>query len=125
LRHVWFIALKDLRLFITDRLALGMFILFPFLFIVMFNLLLSNIGSEDTRLELHMATQEADGISLQIIQSMVTTDESSLAPGQPLIVWEKDYADARARVEAKTLDGFLAFPPDFSQKVQAGEKTSL
>ena len=44
LKHVWYIALNDLRLFMTDRLAVGMFILFPFLFIVMFNLMLGNIG---------------------------------------------------------------------------------
>jgi hypothetical protein len=40
MRRVWFIAQNNLRQFVTDRLAVGMFILFPFLFIVMFNLLL-------------------------------------------------------------------------------------
>src|SRR5512136_916816 len=99
LRHIWFIALNDVRWFITDRLAVGMFILFPFLFIVMFNLLLANVGSVDNRLELHLATQETDGISLHLIQAMVTTDESQLKPGQPKIVWDRDYRQAKANVE--------------------------
>ena len=84
LRHIWFIALNNLRLFVTDRLALGMFIAFPFLFIIMFNILLANTTTtNDKRLELHLATQETSGISQQIIQSIVTTDSTKLAPGDP------------------------------------------
>jgi ABC-2 type transport system permease protein len=125
LRHIWFIALNTLRLFVTDRTAVIMFILFPFLFIVMFNLLLGNTQSEDARLELHVATQEAGGISLEYIQHIVTTDESKLPPGAPVIVWDKDYNQARADVEAKKLSGFLAFPVDFTQKIQSGQNTAL
>ena len=46
LRHVWFIALNTFRLFVTDRMAVIMFILFPFLFIVMFNILLGNTSGQ-------------------------------------------------------------------------------
>jgi ABC-2 type transport system permease protein len=125
LRHVWFMGLNILRLFLTDRLAMGMFILFPFLFIVMFNLLLANVGSEDTRMELHLATQESSGLSHQIIQSMVTPDAASLPPGDPVIVWYQDYNQARADVDAKKLDGFLAFPVDFTQNLENGKNTRL
>lgn len=125
LRHVWFIALKDLRLFVTDRLAVGMFILFPFLFIVMFNLLLGNVGGQDTRLVLHMVTQETGGISQQIIESMETKDVSQLKPGDPQIVLDKDYNRDKADVEAGKLDGFLAFPADFTQGVEMGYGTNL
>jgi ABC-2 type transport system permease protein len=125
LRHVWYIALNILRLFITDRLALGMFILFPFLFIIMFNLLLSNVGTEDKRLELHLTTQETSGLSQQIIQSMVTPEGGQLQPGAPLVIWDKDYNQAKADVEAKKLEGFLAFPADFTQNLEGGKKTRL
>ena len=125
LRHVWFIALNNVRLFVTDRLAVGMFILFPFLFIIMFNMLLSNAGAGDQRLELHLATQETGGISQQIIQAMVTTDESQLKPGDPIIILEKDYNQAKADVEAGKLDGFLAFPADFTQNIETGKNTDL
>ncbi len=125
LRHIWFIALNTLRLFVTDRTAVIMFILFPFLFIVMFNLLLGNTQSGDERLELHVATQETSGISLDYIQHLVTTDESKLPPGSPVIIWDKDYNQARADVESKKLSGFLAFPADFTQKIQSGQNTSL
>jgi ABC-2 type transport system permease protein len=125
LRHVWFIALNNLRLFFTDRMAMGMFILFPFLFIVMFNLLLGNVGGKDTRMELHLATQETNGISQQIIQAMETKDESLLKIGEPKIVWDKDYNQARADVEAGKIDGFLAFPADFTQGVEMGYGTNL
>lgn len=124
-KHIWFIALKDLRLFITDRTATIMFILFPFLFIVMFNILLSNVGREDTTLVLRLATQETNGISQQIIQSMETKEDSLLKPGEPKIVWEKDYEKARAEVEAGKIDGFLVFPADFTQGVEMGYGTNL
>jgi ABC-2 type transport system permease protein len=125
LRRIFFIAHNNLRLFLTDRLAVAMFILFPFLFIIMFNLLLGNTGTEDTRMKLHLATRESDGISLHLIQSMASTDESKLAPGEPVIVWEKDYDQARANVEDKKLEGFLAFPADFTEKVMAGKNTNI
>ena len=124
LRRTWYIALNNLRLFFRDRLAVGMFILFPFLFIIMFNLLLANTGSEDARIELHLATQETDGISLHLIQAMETTDESTLAPGEPVIIWDKDYNQARADVEAKKLNGFLAFPL-ILVKSDGGNNTNL
>jgi ABC-2 type transport system permease protein len=125
LRRIFFIAHNNLRLFLTDRLAVAMFLLFPFLFIIMFNLLLGNTGTEDTRMKLHLATRESDGISLHLIQAMATTDESKLAPGEPVIVWEKDYNQSRANVEARTLEGFLAFPADFTEKVMAGKNTNI
>ncbi len=125
LRHAWFIGLNDVRLFITDRLAVGMFILFPFLFIVMFKLLLGNVGSADNRIELHLATQETDGISVHLIQGMVTADESKLQPGQPLLVWDQDYNLAKANVESGKTSGLLAFPADFTHSVQAGQATNL
>jgi ABC-2 type transport system permease protein len=125
LRHIWFIALKDLRLFITDRTATIMFILFPFLFIIIFNILLGNVGGEDSRIILRMATRETSGISQQIIQSMETKDESLLKPGEPKIVWEKDYNQASADVESGKIDGFLAFPSDFTQGVEMGYGTNL
>jgi ABC-2 type transport system permease protein len=125
LRHVWFIALNNLRLFVTDRLAVGMFILFPFLFIIMFNMLLGNAETGDQRLELHLATQETSGISQQIIQAMVTTDESQLKPGDPIIILEKDYNQAKVDVESGKLDGLLAFPADFTQNIETGKNTDL
>jgi ABC-2 type transport system permease protein len=125
MRRVWFIALNNLRLFVTDRLAVGMFILFPFLFIVMFNILLGNTTTQDQPLELHLVTQETDGISQQIIQGLVTTDPSSLSPGAPIIVWDKDYNQAKADVEAGKFAGFLAFPADFTRAIENGSSTSL
>jgi ABC-2 type transport system permease protein len=124
LKHVWYIAVKNTRLFVTDRTALIMFILFPFLFIVMFNLLMGNTSS-DNRLTLHLATQESQGLSVQIIQAMETKNPDSLPAGSPVIVWDKDYQKARADVEAKKMDGFLGFPADFTQNVQAGKSTQL
>jgi ABC-2 type transport system permease protein len=126
LRHIWFIALKDLKLFTQDRGALFFFILFPFLFIVMFNFLLSGVGSEDNRLELHLVTQEAEGgLSYQIIGILETADESQLQPGDPIIIWDRDYNEARQAVQDEELDGFVAFPADFTEKVWTGDGSQL
>ncbi len=124
LNLIIFIALKDLKRFATDRGALFFFILFPFLFITMFSLV--GGGSEDPRLVLHLVTREAEGgLSYQIIEAMETRDEEQLEPGEPKVVWLKDYDAARQAVENKEIAGFLTFPADFSERLEAGEVTQL
>jgi len=124
--HIWFYALKDLKLFARDRNALLFAILFPFLFIVLFNFLLGGGGGEDNRLELHLVTQETGGsLSYQIIRAIETKDDSQLQPGEPKIVWDKDYEEARRAVEDKELAGFLAFPSDFTQNLLMGYGAQL
>ena len=119
LSNIWFIALKELRLFATDRLALAFAILFPFFFIILFSLMGGD--SEDHRLELHLATQEAEGgLSYEIIGAMETRDESQLKPGEPKFVWLKDYDQAHQAVEDKEIAGFLSFPADFTEGVFMG-----
>jgi ABC-2 type transport system permease protein len=126
LRHIWLIAMKDLKIFATDRASVFFFIIFPFMFIVLFNFLMKGDFGQDTRLEIHLATQEAPGgLSQQIIGAIETKDPTALEPGAPIIIWEKDYAAARQAVEDGKLDGFLAFPADFTQAVTAGSPTKL
>jgi ABC-2 type transport system permease protein len=126
LKHIWFIAIKDLKIFVTDRASLFFSIVFPFLFIILFNSLMSGVGSEDSRVKLHMVTQEAPGgISQQIIGSMETKDEASLQPGDPIIIWDKDYVAARQAVNNGKLEGFISFPADFTQAIMAGSGTKL
>jgi ABC-2 type transport system permease protein len=126
LKHIWFIMVKDLKLFLTDRLALFFFVLFPFLFVIVFNFMLRDVGSQDPRLELHLVTQEvAGGLSHQIISAMETKDEGQLQPGETKIVWDKDYNEARQAVADKKLAGFLAFPEDFTQGIMMGYGTQL
>jgi ABC-2 type transport system permease protein len=125
LKHIWFIAMKDLKIFTSDRAALFFSIVFPFLFIIMFNFLLKGAFNPDTRLELHMLTQETTGMSQQILTGMETKDPAALNPGDPVIIWEKDYAAAKLAVDNGKMDGFLAFPADFTQAVTAGKQTDL
>jgi len=118
LRHIWLIALKDLKLFATDRIALFFAILFPFLFIVLFNFLLADTGSEDDRLELHMVTQEAaGGLSYQIIGAMETGDAWTII--------RMDYDEAQLAVEDKEIEGFISFPTDFTEGVLTGSGAQL
>jgi ABC-2 type transport system permease protein len=124
-KHMWFIAIKDLKRFMVDRASLFFFIVFPFLFIILFNFLLKGAYGQDTRLELHMLTQETGGISQQIIGAMETKDEALLNPGDLMIIWDKDYAAARQQVTDGKLSGFLAFPADFTDSVMAGKPANL
>ncbi len=124
LRLIWFIALKDLKIFATDRGALFFFILFPFLFMILFSLMGGD--SEDPRLELHLVTREAEGgLSHQIIGTMETKDESQLEPGEPKMVWLKDYDEAHQMVEDEDIAGFLAFPADFTEGMMTGSGAQL
>jgi ABC-2 type transport system permease protein len=126
LKHVWFIALKDLKIFATDRASVFFWIVFPFLFVILFSFLLSGTGSEDERLGLHVVTREAGGgLSHQIIGAMETLDAEQLGPGAPEIIWDRDYEEARRAVEDGELAGFLAFPADFTEALMTGSGTQL
>jgi ABC-2 type transport system permease protein len=126
LKHIWFIAFKDLKIFASDRASLFFSIFFPFLFIILFNSLMGGVGAQDTRLEMHIATQEAaGGLSYQIIGAMETKDESLLKPGDPIIIWDKDYAADKQAVLSGNLSGFLSFPADFTQALMNGSATKL
>lgn len=125
LRHSWIIALKDLRIFATDRTALFFFVAFPFMFIVLFNFILAGAGASDERLTLHVATQEApDGLSHQVIQALVTGDTAQLKPGEP-IIRSVDYGQAGQDVQDGKLAGFLAFPAGFTQSLFTGGSSQL
>ncbi|MFC1986552.1 ABC transporter permease [Chloroflexota bacterium] len=120
-KYIWFIAVKDLKLFVTDRMALFFFILFPFLFVALFSFILSGVGSEDERLELHIVTQEdKGGLSYQIAKAIETEDESELEPGEPIIVWDEDYEEALQAVANDEFKGFLSFPEDFTEGISLG-----
>jgi len=120
-RGIWFIGLNSLRIFATDRRALFFAIAFPFLFIVLFNFLLSGATQQDKRLELHMVTLEkSGGLSRTIIKDLETKDESELKPGEPKFVWDKYYDQALLKVQQRKLDGFILFPEDFTKSLQGG-----
>ncbi|MFC1992943.1 ABC transporter permease [Chloroflexota bacterium] len=126
LRHIWFIALKDLKIFAKDRLALFFAILFPLLFVVLFSFVFSEVGSEDERLELHLVTQEArGGLSHDVIEAIETEDESELEPGEAKMVWDDDFEKALRAVEDQKMAGFVAFPKDFTDGVTMGYGTNL
>ena len=125
-KYIWFIAVKDLKLFVTDRMALLFFILFPFLFVALFSFILSDVGSEDERLELHIVTQEDRGdLSYQIAKAIETKDESELESGEPMIIWDEDYEEALQAVADDELNGFLAFPEDFTEGISLGYGTNI
>jgi ABC-2 type transport system permease protein len=126
LRNVWFLMVKDLKIFAADRTALIFAILFPFFFIFLFNSVMKGVGGEDQRLVINLATREsAGGISTQLIENLETKDVNTLKPGEPEIVWLKDYDQAKQDVENKKLDGFIAFPENYTEAVMMGYGTNL
>ena len=126
LKQIWFITLKDLKIFAVDRASLFFAIVFPFLFVILFNYLMVGVGSEDNRLKLHLATRETQGgLSWQILDSMETKDEASLKPGDPIIIWDKDFNADRQAVTSGNLSGFLSFPADFTQALTNGSSTKM
>jgi ABC-2 type transport system permease protein len=56
---------------------------------------------------------------------MVTEEDTLLEPGKPKLVWYQDAAKARQEVEAGELDGYVAFPENFSSRLMGGDNTEL
>jgi ABC-type multidrug transport system permease subunit len=75
---------------------------------------------------INLATREPAGtVSYQLLAAMETKDVSSLKPGEPDIVWLKDYDKAKQDVENKKLDGFIGFPANFTEAVSMGYGANL
>jgi len=102
----------------TDRLALFFFVVFPFFFVILFRMM--SWGNVDRRLVLHLATREQDGLSHMIINAIETKDTLKLEPGEPRIVWHKDYKEAEQAVLEKKIPGILVFPTDFTGSIYLG-----
>ena len=118
MRQSWLISVKDTRIFIRDRFALGFALLFPLIFVIGFSFGLAGVGPSNDRVEFTIVTLEADGgISHQIIEALTAAPDSS--------VQTLPYQDAIRAVEDGNLSGFLAFPGDFTSNVMAGQPTEL
>ena len=116
-RQSMLLAWKDTRIFFRDRAALAFAFLLPFVFVIGFSLALRDVGSENEALQFTIATQESVGVSVQAVETIVA------ATGGLATV--RDYDDALAAVDAGEIDGFVAFPPDFTQRFLSGETATL
>lgn len=114
-RQALLIAAKDTKIFFKDRVAVGMSFAFPFLFVIGFTIALGGQGPDDSPLTVTMATQETseDAVSRQIIAGLRER-------GEGVVISEMDYAAALAAAENGEIDGFVSFPPDFSENLRNG-----
>ena len=117
LRQAFLIAGKDTRIFFKDRFAMAFAFLFPFIFIVGWSAALSGQGPSDEPLEITLVTREDAGISLFVIEE--------LANGENGGVNTMSYDEALAALQDGEIDGFVAFPADFTQSIFSRESTSL
>lgn len=117
LRQALLLASKDTRIFFRDRAALTFAFLLPFVFVIGFSLALRDVGPEDAGLRFTVVTQETEGISVQAVDTMVAA-----ADGQVATMSFDEAADSE---DAGVIDGFVAFPADFTQRYLAGEPATL
>ena len=111
------LAWKDTRIFFRDRAALAFAFLLPFIFVIGFSLALRDVGPGNEALQFTVATQETAGISVQAVETIVAAAEGLAAT--------RNYDDALAAVDAGEIDGFVAFPADFTQRFLSGETATL
>ena len=111
------LAWKDTRIFFRDRAALAFAFLLPFIFVIGFSLALRGAGPDHESLEFYVATQETTGISVQAVESI-----AAATGGQATGL---GYEEALSAVDEGSIDGFVAFPADFTQRLLAGETAPL
>ena len=118
-RQALLIAAKDTKIFFKDRVAVGMSFAFPFLFVIGFTIALGGQGPDDSPLTVTMATQETaeDAVSRQIIASLSERDGVEIV--------EMGYESALAAAENGEIDGFVSFPPDFTESLRNGVQTKV
>jgi len=120
-RQSLLLAAKDMKIFFNDRGALLFALLFPFVFIILFSLVMGDqLGGEERALTVYAATAEAEENSLsRLIIAAMAAEESGLD------VQETDPGKARTALEEGKIDGYIFFPANFSQKVYARAETGL
>jgi len=117
-RQALLLAWKDTRIFFRDRAALAFAFLLPFVFVIGFSLALRGTVPEgDEPLHFTIATQETSGISIQAIEAITAASDGQVS--------RMEHGAALAAAEAGELDGFVSFPPDFTQRLLAGEAAAL
>ena len=117
LRQALLIAGNDTNIFMRDRFAMGFSFIFPFLFVIGFSLALSGQGPTDTQLIITAATQEESGLSHEILDGMSQSDQGTIR-----VV---EYSAALDELERGDIDGFIAFPADFTQGYLSGRPVVL
>ena len=113
------IASKDFRIFLKDRIAMGFTLAFPLMFVLAFTIALGGVGEDEGRLTLTVVTREEAGTSHDIIEELVSSSDSNTT------FRTLEYGRASAMVESGDLDGFLAFPADFSEAMESGAPVHL
>ena len=116
-RQAVLMAAKDTRIFFKDRFAVGFALLFPLMFVAGFSLALANTAPEDEQLRLTVATLEADGISNEIIAGLTSSTESG--------VDTMSHTDAERALDNGEIEGFVAFPSDFTANLIAGKPATI
>ena len=116
-RQSLLLASKDTRIFFRDRAALAFAFLLPFIFVIGFSLALRDVGPGNEALQFTIATQETAGISVQAVETITTAGDGQVAA--------MSYEDALAAVDSGDIGGFVAFPPDFTQRFLSGEPATL
>ena len=117
IRQSLLIAGKDTKVFFKDRFAVGFAFLFPFLFVIGFSLALSGQGPTDSQLVITAATQEESGLSHEILDDLSQSDQGAIR-----VI---EYNAALDELERGDIEGFVAFPADFTQGVFSGQPVVL
>ncbi len=110
-------AAKDTKIFLSNRFAVAFAFIFPFLFIIGFTLALRGVGTDDEQLVFTVATQDQGGFARSIVDSMVADPDGRFL--------EVSYAEAVDSLEKEEIQGFIAFPADFSTSVVSGQQSSI
>lgn len=134
LRQVGLLAAKDLKIFVADRGALFLALIFPFAFVLMFSSLSmgGSLGGEDKPLTVYVATAEADGsLSRQIIEAMTSAAGGGATQGQGSVsgggldIRSVRAEEAREALAKEKIGGYLFFPADFTEAVMSGRPARL
>ena len=116
-RQSLLLAWKDTRIFFKDRMALAFAFLLPFVFVIGFSLALQGAGPDNAPLRFTITTQETGGISGQTIETITAAAPESIAA--------MAHPEAQAAAANGEIDGFVTFPPDFTQRLLSGETAAL
>ncbi len=122
MRKIYNIALKDIKITVRDRPALGILLFMPMVLILILGTALGGGSPDIERIDIVIVNQDQGKIGEQITDGFVESKE--LKKLFKTHLWD-DSSKARQEVEKGELAGLLIIPKNFSEKIEAAKSTKL
>jgi ABC-2 type transport system permease protein len=122
MKKIWYLARKDLAIFLADPVALGLSFVVPMVMIVVFGFVFGGQGSKGiSELQVAVVNEDLGPAGAKFIAALDKLDELHLIDRSPKDTLKYDSVRAVKLVNGGTYSAALVIPADFTNGIKDGE----